>query len=194
MASTDSYGPNLRRVSILARWMLGGWNALEAPASDQITSYEVRHSSIPAAPADHRPEAHRPVQPDLSGAHGRHCRRLAQWRAGRGRGGASAATGLPERGGAVGGWEARALHAKTSDEWLVLPRVRLGRQHGSRRWVMAAGCRRSRLSTSSWPSPGKTRRRPRRAVTPSSKSNTSVPVFACVAPASFAADGIESPG
>jgi len=42
MASTDSHGPNLRRVSILARWMLGGWNALEAPASDQITSYEVR--------------------------------------------------------------------------------------------------------------------------------------------------------
>ena len=52
MASTDSHGPNLRRVSISARWMLGGWNALEAPASDQITSYEVRHSSSPAAPAD----------------------------------------------------------------------------------------------------------------------------------------------
>ncbi|SVE58839.1 uncharacterized protein METZ01_LOCUS511693 [marine metagenome] len=62
MASTDSHGPNLRRVSILARWMLGGWNALEAPASDQITSYEVRHSSSPAAPADHRRLSAQPAQ------------------------------------------------------------------------------------------------------------------------------------
>jgi len=42
-------------------------------------------------------------------------------------------------GAFIGGWEARALHVDESDEWLLLPRARLGRQHGRFRWVMAGG-------------------------------------------------------
>ncbi|MBT4099272.1 MAG: TonB-dependent receptor [Gemmatimonadetes bacterium] len=42
-------------------------------------------------------------------------------------------------GAFIGGWEARALHVDASDEWLLLPRARLGRQHGRFRWVMAVG-------------------------------------------------------
>lgn len=42
-------------------------------------------------------------------------------------------------GAFTGDWETRALHVVESDEWLVLPRARFGRQHGGFRWVLAAG-------------------------------------------------------
>jgi len=42
-------------------------------------------------------------------------------------------------GAFIGGWEARALHVDESDEWLLLPRARLGRQHGRFRWVHGWG-------------------------------------------------------
>lgn len=35
--------------------------------------------------------------------------------------------------------ETRALHVGATDEWLILPRLRLGWQHGNWRWVTAAG-------------------------------------------------------
>ncbi|MBT3341728.1 MAG: TonB-dependent receptor [Gemmatimonadetes bacterium] len=36
-------------------------------------------------------------------------------------------------------WETRALHVGESDEWMLLPRLRLGWQHGDWRWTSAAG-------------------------------------------------------